>query len=396
MRTNKSAAFILLTTLLFSLPLFSTENNELTLVKAFPNLSFDSPVFFCHSNDGTNRIFVEEQRGVIRVFANDSTTSNTVVFLDIDGRVTSGGEMGLLGLAFHPSYSGNGYFYVNYTTTQNGPRRTVISRFSAQGDQADPNSELIILQVEQPFSNHNAGMIDFGGDGYLYISLGDGGSGGDPQNNGQNRTTLLGSLLRIDVDNHAGGLNYGIPADNPFVGEGGGVREEIFAYGLRNVWRFSIDRQSGEIWAGDVGQGAKEEIDLIEKGGNYGWRIMEGFNCFNPSSGCDQRGLTLPIGDYGRSDGQSVTGGYIYRGSVHPELAGAYIYGDFVSGRIWMLRYENNSLTADSLLIDTSIAISSFGVDEQNELYVVDYGGTVLRFSQSGLKVALQLVSRCS
>jgi len=164
---------------------------------------------------------------------------------------------------------------------------------------------------------------------------------------------------------------------------GGGVREEIFAYGLRNVWRFSIDKKSGEIWAGDVGQGAKEEIDLIEKGGNYGWRIMEGFNCFNPSSNCDQTGLTLPIVDYGRSDGSSVTGGYVYRGSLHPGLAGAYIYGDFASGRIWMLRYENNSLTAHSLLIETNISISSFGVDEQNELYVVDYGGSVLRFSQS-------------
>ncbi len=352
-----------------------------SLVNAFPNLSFSSPVYLCHSNDGTNRIFVVEQGGVIRVFPNNSTTSTAEVFLDIDSRVTSGGEMGLLGLAFHPNYQGNGYFYVNYTTTENGPRRTVISRFSAQGNQADANSELIILEVEQPFGNHNAGMIDFGTDGYLYISLGDGGSGGDPQNHGQNRATLLGSLLRIDVDNPANGLNYGIPADNPFVGIGGGVREEIFAYGLRNVWRFSIDRQSGEIWAGDVGQGAKEEISLIEKGGNYGWRIMEGFNCFNPSSGCDQNGLTLPIIDYGRSDGRSVTGGYIYRGSVHPELAGAYIYGDFVSGNIWMLRYENNSLTADSLLIDTRIAISSFGVDEQNELYVVHHGGSVFRFA---------------
>jgi len=346
-----------------------------SLVNAFPNLSFDSPVFFCHSNGGTNRIFVVEQRGVIRVFPNDSATSTAEMFLDIDGRVTSGGEMGLLGLAFHPNFTGNGFFYVNYTTTQNGPRRTAISRYSAQGDQADPNSELIILEVEQPFSNHNAGMIDFGGDGYLYISLGDGGSGGDPQNNGQNRTTLLGSLLRIDVDNPAGGLNYGIPADNPFVGEGDGVREEIFAYGLRNVWRFSIDKQSGEIWAGDVGQGAKEEIDVIEKGSNYGWRIMEGFNCFNPPSNCDQTGLKLPIVDYGRSAGQSVTGGYIYRGPVHPELEGAYIYGDFVSGRIWMLRYENNSLTADSLLVDTNILISSFGVEEQSRVFKSFVGG---------------------
>lgn len=380
MRTTKATLCILLILLIVPF-LRAGENNRVTLVKAFPNLSFDSPVFFCHSNDGTNRVFVEEQRGVIRVFANDSTASNTEVFLDIDGRVTSGGEMGLLGLAFHPNYSGNGYFYVNYTTTQNGPRRTVISRFSAQGNQADPNSELIILEVAQPFSNHNAGMIDFGGDGYLYISLGDGGSGGDPQNNGQNRTTLLGSLLRIDVDNPAAGLNYGIPADNPFVGEGGGVREEIFAYGLRNAWRFSIDKESGEIWAGDVGQSAKEEIDLIEKGGNYGWRIMEGFNCFNPSSGCDQNGLTLPIVDHDRSVARSITGGYIYRGTARPEFTGAYIYGDFETGIIWLLRYENSQVAADSLLLDTALNISSFGIDAQNELYLLDYfAGEIYKF----------------
>jgi len=381
MRTTKATLCILLILLIVPF-LRAGENNRVTLVKAFPNLSFDSPVFFCHSNDGTNRVFVEEQRGVIRVFANDSTASNTEVFLDIDGRVTSGGEMGLLGLAFHPNYSGNGYFYVNYTTTQNGPRRTVISRFSAQGNQADPNSELIILEVAQPFSNHNAGMIDFGGDGYLYISLGDGGSGGDPQNNGQNRTTLLGSLLRIDVDNPAAGLNYGIPVDNPFVGEGGGVREEIFAYGLRNAWRFSIDKESGEIWAGDVGQSAKEEIDLIEKGGNYGWRIMEGFNCFNPSSGCDQTGLTLPIVDHGRNVARSITGGYIYRGQLRPGLVGAYVYGDFETGIIWMLRYENDQVTADSLLLNTNLFISSFGIDGQNELYILDYfAGEIYKFA---------------
>lgn len=353
-----------------------------SLAIAFPNLSFVNPVFLCHSNDGTKRIFVVEQSGVIRVFPNDPDVSSSEVFLNIRGRVTSGGELGLLGLAFHPNYSSNGYFYVNYNPNDDGPLRTVISRFSAQGNQADPNSELIVLQVNQPFGNHNAGMLDFGTDGYLYISLGDGGSGGDPLNSGQDRTTLLGSMLRIDVDNPGNGLNYSIPGDNPFVGTGDGIREEIFAYGLRNVWRFSIDRQSGEIWAGDVGQGEREEIDLIEKGGNYGWRIMEGVNCFDPPSGCNQSGLTLPIVDYDHGEGCSVTGGYIYRGSVHPELGGAYIYGDFCSGRIWMLRYENNELKADSLLINTDISISSFGIDEQNELYVVDLGGPIFKFAE--------------
>lgn len=354
---------------------------ELTTVKAFPALTFASPVFLTHSNDGTDRIFVVERQGLIKVFENDAATSTAANFLDIRDRVTAGGEMGLLGLAFHPDFGSNGLFFVNYTTSQNGPRRTVVAKFSATGNSADPGSELVLLQVDQPFSNHNGGMIAFGPDGKLYIGLGDGGSGGDPQNHGQRRSTLLGSILRIDVDNQDLGLNYAIPADNPFASTNDGTRKEIFAYGLRNPWRFSIDQTSGQIWAGDVGQGRKEEVDLIESGQNYGWNTMEGFDCFNPSSDCDQNGLTLPVVDYGRSEGFSITGGYIYRGQARSELTGAYIYGDFGSGNVWMLRYENNQLTADSLLLDTDLSLSSFGVDEQDELYLVDLGGEIYRFS---------------
>ncbi len=352
------------------------------LVNAFPALNFDRPMLLTHSNDGSNRIFVVEQPGVIRVVANDSTATQADVFLDITDRVNAGGEMGLLGLAFHPDFSNNGFLFVNYTTTRDGPRRTVISRFTASGAQADANSELRLLEVEQPFSNHNGGMIEFGNDGYLYIALGDGGSGGDPRGHGQNKTTLLGAIARIDVDNPGQGRNYGIPPENPFVGDGGGVREEIYAFGLRNPWRFSIDRPTGQIWAGDVGQGQWEEIDLIERGGNYGWRNMEGNHCFDPSSGCENPEFVAPITEYGHSDGNcSVTGGYVYRGTRRPELQGAYIYGDFCSGTLWQLRYDNGQLTENSELVSTSISISSFGIDEQGELYILDLSGSIYRFS---------------
>lgn len=361
---------------------------DFTPVIAFPNLRFDLPVFLTHSGDGSNRIFVVELDGIIKVFSNSESANQAATFLNIDGRVTSGGEMGLLGLAFHPEYANNGFFYVNYTTEQNSPRRTVISRFSVQAgnaNAADPNSELILLEFNQPFANHNGGMVQFGPDGYLYIATGDGGSGGDPQNNAQNRATLLGKILRIDVDNPSGNRNYGTPSDNPYAGNTQGFREEIFAYGLRNPWRFSIDFASGQIWAGDVGQGAREEIDLIESGKNYGWRIMEGNLCFNPSSNCNQTGLTLPVIDYNRNLGFSVTGGYIYRGSIKPSLQGAYIYADYGSGRIWMLRYESGSVTESAELFDADFNISSFGIDENNELYILEYSGNgaIYRFSDN-------------
>lgn len=363
--------------------------NNISLVNAFPNLSFTKPVFLTHSNDGTNRIIVVEQRGVIKVFENDSSVSSTEVFLDIRDRVndSDGTEMGLLGLAFHPDFVNNGYFYVNYTTGRGSQRRTIISRFSLMSNNpnsGDASSEFIIMEIIQPYTNHNGGMIQFGPkDGFLYIGMGDGGLAGDPQNNAQNLTTLLGAILRIDVDNLSEEDKYGIPSDNPFVGNTQGYKEEIWAYGLRNPWRFSIDSENGELWVGDVGQNLWEEVDLVEKGKNYGWRIMEGFHCFNPTN-CNSTGLTEPILEYGHNVGCSITGGYIYRGDLQPELVGAYIYGDFCSGRIWLLRYENGDLLADSLLIQVPFKISSFGVDQENELYILDYNnGRIYRFAGS-------------
>ncbi len=356
---------------------------ELALVQAFPNLVFSSPVFLTDSNDGSNRLFVVEQQGLIRVFQNIAAVNSAETFLDIRGRVASGGERGLLGLAFHPDFASNGFLYVNYTSSIGGPLRTVVSRFSANGNSADPGSEIILLEIQQPFTNHNGGMLAFDADGFLYVAVGDGGSGGDPSNNAQNRTVLLGKILRIDVDRQDPGLRYAIPSSNPFAGAGGGIRGEIFAYGLRNPWRFSIDSQTGQIWCGDVGQQDFEEVNLIESGKNYGWRVMEGFHCFNPQSGCNQTGLTLPVVEYSHNGGNcSVTGGYIYRGASRPELTGAFIYGDFCSGNIWLLRYDGQ-VRADSLLLDTDLSISSFGKDEQGELYIVDIAGRIFRFSES-------------
>jgi glucose/arabinose dehydrogenase len=282
---------------------------------------------------------------------------------------------------FHPDYETNGYFYVNYTAIS--PRRTVIARYrvsAADPNQAMADSEWVILTFNQPFENHNGGELAFGPDGYLYIATGDGGSGGDPQNNGQSLQTLLGKILRIEVNTATGGRRYAIPSDNPFAGNTAGNREEIFAYGLRNPWRMSFDPVTNWLWAGDVGQNRFEEIDIIEKGKNYGWRIMEGNACFNPSSGCNMTGLVKPIWDYGRTLGASVTGGHVYRGASAPALVGAYIYGDFVSSRIWSLRYDGINPPENTELLDTNIGIASFGVDQNNELYVCAFDGRIYRF----------------
>ena len=263
---------------------------------AFPNLSFVRPVDLQHAGDGTDRLFMVEQSGVISVFENASSVTAKNVFLDIQDRVRDiGNEEGLLGLAFHPGYEENGYFYVNYTASN--PRRTVITRYTvnaANPDAADKNSEMVILEIDQPFGNHNGGPLRFGPDGYLYIGMGDGGASGDPFGHGQNLKTLLGALLRIDVDTIVDGQSYGIPPDNPFVGNPFGYQEEIYAYGLRNPWRFSFDTATNWLWLADVGQNAYEEIDIIESGKNYGWNVTEGLHCFNPSFGCDTTGLELP------------------------------------------------------------------------------------------------------
>ena len=305
-------------------------NAQLKIVEAFPNLTFQQPVDIQNAGDATNRIFIVEQKGVIKIFQNNPDENNSKIFLDISDKVLSGGEQGLLGLAFHPDYKENGFFFVDYTA--DNPRRTVISRFKVNNtnpDIADKNSETVLLEVSQPFSNHNGGQVSFGPGGYLYVSFGDGGSGGDPNGNGQNLNTLLGSIIRIDINQNSGNLNYNIPADNPFVNQNN-KRGEIYAYGLRNTWRFSFDKNTWKLWAADVGQNAWEEIDIIKKGGNYGWRIMEGLHCFNPSTGCDENGLEKPVWEYSHNStgGYSITGGFVYRGQNAPSLTDKYIYAD--------------------------------------------------------------------
>jgi glucose/arabinose dehydrogenase len=349
---------------------------------AFVNLTFGRPVDLQDPRDGTGRLFVVEQAGRIIAFVNTPAVNTSKVFLDIQSRVNStGNEEGLLGLAFHPNYAGNGHFYVYYTAIIDSDRYSRVSRFQASAgdaDAADPASEQILLEIPQPFSNHNGGQIAFGPDGYLYIAAGDGGSAGDPAGNGQNRATLLGAILRIDVDS---GSPYAIPADNPFAGNNEGWREEIYAYGLRNPWRFSFDETTGRLWAGDVGQSRIEEIDIIEKGKNYGWKIMEGSSCYSPSSGCDQTGLELPVWEYTHQVGSSITGGYVYRGSNLTGLIGKYIYADYITGRIWALHYDGVSPAQNELLFDSSLNISSFGVDGGGELYICSFDGRIYRLA---------------
>ncbi|MDD9994337.1 MAG: PQQ-dependent sugar dehydrogenase, partial [Dehalococcoidia bacterium] len=291
--------------------------------RVFPSLSFARMTYLTHAGDGSGTLFVTLQPGVVMFFQNDPDAASADTFLDIRHRVSDkGNEEGLLGLAFDPKYAKNGHFYVYYSAAD--PRRSVLSRFSVPpgSTTADPASELVLLEIPQPFSNHNGGQVAFGPDGYLYVGLGDGGRAGDPFGNGQDRSTLLGSILRIDVGTVGERGGYGIPPDNPFRAAGDGSRPEIWAYGLRNPWRFSFDLETGDLWVADVGQNQYEEVDLIEPGGNYGWNVMEGNSCFSPSTGCSTEGLVRPVVQYGREDGCSITGGYVYRGSRLPALRG--------------------------------------------------------------------------
>jgi glucose/arabinose dehydrogenase len=358
------------------------DNGPIILQEAFPNLSFSRPVDFQHAGDGTDRIFIVEQRGEISVFQNDTEVEDKTLFLNIEPKVNDqGNEEGLLGLAFHPDYENNGFFFVNYTTSS--PRRTVISRFQVSAtdpNRADESSELVILVFNQPYSNHNGGQLSFGPDGYLYIASGDGGSGGDPLNHGQRPETLLGAILRIDINKQEGGKNYAIPVDNPFVNNEEGFKEEIYAYGLRNPWRFSFDPQTNTLWTGDVGQNRAEEIDIISKGRNYGWRTMEGFSCFDPASGCIKEGLEMPIWEYTHANGdRSITGGFVYRGTEIAELAGMYVYGDFVSGRVWTLDFSDLDNPVNTELMRADFSVSSFGTDQSNELYLCGFDGKIYR-----------------
>lgn len=340
----------------------------------------NSPVDLQNAADGSGRLFVVEQQGQIRIVSNNSLVPTP--FLDITSLVDFGGEKGLLGLAFHPAYTQNRRFFVNYDRVVSGQMQTVIAEFQTSAsnpNQADPNSQRILFTVNQPFPNHKGGQLAFGPDGFLYIGLGDGGSAGDPLGNAQNRQVLLGKMLRIDVDHTSPGLQYAIPSDNPFLN--GVDRGEVWAYGLRNPWRFSFDVPSGRLFVADVGQDKFEEIDILQKGGNFGWNIMEGLHCFKPSSGCNMTGLILPITEYDHSQGDAVIGGYVYRGPAIPRLSGTYLFSDFESGTIWGLTENSTGQWTRSQLIAGGRNISSFGRDEAGELYVLDYSGSLLRIT---------------
>jgi len=339
-----------------------------------------NPVDLEFPNDGTGRMFVVQQPGSIRIGVNGSLTATP--FLDITAKVNFGGEMGLLGLAFHPQFTQNHLFYVHYDRTVASQIQSVISEFhvsTTDPNQADPASERILLTVNQPFGNHKGGQIVFGPDGFLYIGFGDGGSGGDPMGNGQNLQTLLGKMLRIDVNSQSGGKQYAIPPSNPFANSGG--LPEIWAYGLRNPWRFSFERGGTRLFVGDVGQDKFEEVDILEAGKNYGWNVMEGLHCYNPSSGCTMTGLTMPIVEYPHTDGEAVMGGFVYRGTAISGLSGAYIFGDYISGTMWKLVESPPGTWTRTTLLSTGRNISSFGQDTAGELYVVDYSGSVLKLS---------------
>ncbi|HSL82988.1 MAG TPA: PQQ-dependent sugar dehydrogenase, partial [Thermoanaerobaculia bacterium] len=337
---------------------------------------FDLPLGIVHAGDGSGRLFVVEQTGRVRIVRGGAVLPEP--FLDLRGRISCCGERGLLGLAFHPRYPGDPRLFV-YFTDPAGNSRLVEYRVSADPDRADPASERTLLAVGQPFPNHNGGQLAFGPDGYLYVALGDGGSGGDPHDNAQSLTTLLGKILRLDVDRADPGLPYAVPPDNPTWPGVPFARREIWAYGLRNPWRFGFDRATGDLFVGDVGQRRIEEVDLLPAGQgglNLGWRRKEGDECFQPPAGCEAiPGLTDPILTYNHALGCSVTGGYRYRGPGSPRLAGVYVFGDFCSGRIWGATPGAGGAWSAAQLLDTDFAISSFGEDEAGELYQAAYAG---------------------
>jgi glucose/arabinose dehydrogenase len=337
----------------------------------------DRPVDVTNAGDGSGRLFIVQQTGKILIYKNNSLLPTP--FLDLTQKVDCCGERGLIGLVFHPQYIENGYFYVDYVEKVDSHLYTVIARYSVSHndpDQADPASEMRILHIEQPYQNHKGGQLAFGPDGYLYIGMGDGGSEGDPLDNGQSLQTLLGKILRIDVDQSP---PYAIPADNPFA-TGGGMWE-IWAYGLRNPWRFSFDKLTGDLYIGDVGQDAWEEIDYLPAGtpggANLGWSFFEGSH---PYRGSPPTGETfvMPVVEYSHQVGVAVTGGYVYRGGKLPAWYGVYVYGDYGSGRVWGLLHQPDGSWQNSLMFETGLAIASFGLDESGELYLVDYSGNIL------------------
>ena len=409
MKSHVAAALALVSLLCFVFAAASQEIDRSPLtsvqfVRAFPKLKPRRPVHLTHAGDGTNRVFIVSEHGQILVIPNDPMVTELGTFLDIEPQVDyedKENEEGLLGLAFHPKYKENGQFFVHYTGKQPA-HTTVISRFRASKDdpnKADPKSEEVLFTYTHPYWNHKGGNLVFGPDAYLYIGLGDGGSANDPHGNGQNLKTPLGKILRIDIDRKEGSKPYAIPADNPFVGQSGAVGE-IYAYGLRNPWGMAFDPVTKLFWVADVGQNIWEEIDLVEKGGNYGWDAREGFHSFadnraqpgpgrtpaeqNKLEGTDDPKFLEPIWEYHHdTDGKSITGGLVYRGKKVPRLAGHYVYADYVTGKIWALKYDEK---AKKVVANRQIAgptmfpnppVMAIGADEQGELYLCDSFGNL-------------------
>ncbi|MDB6122481.1 MAG: gdhB 3 [Pedosphaera sp.] len=369
----------------------------LELKPAFPELKVKQPLWLEEAPDNSKRLFVIEKDGRILILPHDRNGKEAKVFLDIvDRKPNQNYEEGLLGMAFHPDFKKNHKFYVYYS--QLDPKRSVLSEFTVSAtdpDKADLASERIVIEVPMVYGNHNGGTLIFGPDGYLYISIGDGGKGKDPHEFGQSTRFLWGKILRIDVNSRSGHLQYGVPKDNPFVGKSvEGHRAEIWAYGLRNPWRMSFDRETGELWAADVGQDKWEEIDLIVKGGNYGWSFREGFHSYKDAP-ADAKWID-PILEYAHtpalqkeckfpehSVGTSITGGYVYRGKKLPALCGTYVYADFAQGTVWGLRYEKGAVTANATLVKANPVrpITSFGQDQDGEIYLLSFDGKIYEFA---------------
>lgn len=363
---------------------YSCADGQSRLTRVYSNFSFVHPVDLQAPPDGSDRIMIVSQPGRIYAIQNGAVPTMQLM-LDLTDSVTSrSSELGLLGLAFHPRFSENGYLFVDYTAAN--PLRTVIARYTMRppsSNTVDVSSRVVLLEIPQPYENHNGGCLAFGPDGYLYIGMGDGGSGGDPQNNAQNKKSLLGKILRIDVDAASGAKKYSIPADNPFKGNADAA-EEVFAYGMRNPWRFSFDRVTKKLWVGDVGQDKYEEVDIVESGKNYGWRTMEGRHCYNPPTGCDQAGLELPVWEYAHATGGGwcITGGVVYRGSALPALYGKYVYADYVTQTIWALSIDAQGIAHNETLVENAGPIVSFGVDAANELYACSYDGKIFKMDK--------------
>lgn len=349
---------------------FDPSNVDLELRTVAEGL--EAPLGITNAGDGSNRLFVVEQGG--RIVTLDLSTGTKTQFLDLSDQTVAEGEQGLLGLAFHPDFEENGRLFVNHTNLEGD---TVIAEYGASPPSAptvDPDTRRVLLEFDQPYANHNGGALAFGPDGALYIASGDGGSADDPHDNGQSLDTLLGKILRIDVDGEDG---YGIPQDNPFVGEAE-ARPEIWAYGLRNPWRFSFDDTTNQLWIADVGQNELEEVNRVpadSSGLNFGWNEMEGSRCFEPPEGCDEQGKVIPITEYSHDQGCSITGGHVYRGEGFEDLVGGYFFGDFCEGTIWTIPADARAGAAPIEVLSTDHSISAFGPDENGELYMADLGG---------------------